>query len=72
MTKKAGRIKRLRKHLKDRPKTRKAIGVILIVLGVLALITPLTPGSWLALIGMEFLEIRSAFLEKLKERFSKK
>jgi uncharacterized membrane protein HdeD (DUF308 family) len=50
----------------------KAIGVILIVLGVLALITPLTPGSWLALIGMEFLEIRSAFLEKLKERFSKK
>lgn len=34
---------------------RKSLGIICIVLGFLALITPLTPGSWLILIGMEIL-----------------
>ena len=29
------------------------LGVALIILGLLALVTPLTPGSWLALIGLE-------------------
>ncbi len=32
---------------------KKSIGVILIVLGLAALLTPFTPGSWLALIGLE-------------------
>ncbi len=32
---------------------KKTIGVILIVLGLAALVTPFTPGSWLALIGLE-------------------
>jgi hypothetical protein len=32
---------------------KKAIGVILIVYGLVALVTPFTPGSWLALIGLE-------------------
>jgi len=32
---------------------KKIIGVILIVLGLVALVTPFTPGSWLALIGLE-------------------
>lgn len=30
----------------------------MIILGVLALLTPLTPGSWLALIGLEILGLR--------------
>jgi hypothetical protein len=34
---------------------RKSLGIICIVLGFLALITPLTPGSWLILIGLEIL-----------------
>jgi len=37
---------------------KKTIGVILIIVGLLALLTPLTPGSWLALIGLEMLGIR--------------
>ncbi len=37
---------------------RTVVGVILIVLGFLALITPLSPGSWLILIGLEFLGLR--------------
>ena len=32
---------------------KKTIGVILIIVGLFALLTPLTPGSWLALIGLQ-------------------
>ncbi len=39
----------MRKYLK------KALGVVLIILGFLALITPCSPGSWLILVGLEFL-----------------
>jgi c-di-AMP phosphodiesterase-like protein len=67
---------------------KKVIGVILIIYGIFALLTPFTPGSWLALIGMELLGIRQfifrkflndkqrvaaeKFMEKLKSRFKKK
>lgn len=34
---------------------KKSIGIICIILGFLALITPFTPGSWLILIGLEIL-----------------
>jgi hypothetical protein len=34
---------------------KKVLGVILIVYGLIALVTPFTPGSWLAMIGLELL-----------------
>ncbi len=37
---------------------KKILGIILIIVGLFALLTPLTPGSWLALIGLELLGIR--------------
>jgi hypothetical protein len=37
---------------------RIVVGVLLLVLGLAALFTPLTPGSWLALVGLEFLGLR--------------
>ena len=37
---------------------RIAIGVFLLILGLAALFTPFTPGSWLALVGLEFLGLR--------------
>jgi len=37
---------------------KKSIGIICIILGFLALITPLTPGSWLILIGLEVLGLQ--------------
>ncbi|MGD0551866.1 MAG: hypothetical protein ABSB25_04360 [Sedimentisphaerales bacterium] len=43
---------------------KKVIGVILIIVGVFALLTPLTPGSWLALIGLELLGVRMLFFRK--------
>jgi hypothetical protein len=43
---------------------KKVIGVILIIYGIFALLTPLTPGSWLALIGMELIGVRMLFFRK--------
>ncbi|MHC4439741.1 MAG: hypothetical protein ACYS3S_20480 [Planctomycetota bacterium] len=37
----------------------------MILIGVFALLTPLTPGSWLALIGLEILGIRILLERKL-------
>jgi hypothetical protein len=44
---------------------KKVLGVILIIVGLLALFTPFTPGSWLALIGLELLGIRKFIFRKL-------
>lgn len=41
------------------------LGIFLILVGVLALLTPLTPGSWLALIGLELLGSRILLERKL-------
>ncbi len=48
------------------------LGIVLVVLGVLALLTPLTPGSWLALIGLEILGLRILLERKLISLFSPK
>ncbi len=44
---------------------KKALGIILIILGFLALITPLSPGSWLILVGLELLGLRFLLEDKL-------
>ena len=49
----------MRKYLK------KVLGVILIILGFLALITPCSPGSWLILVGLELLGLRFLLEDKL-------
>ena len=52
------------------------LGVVLIVLGVLAAVTPLSPGSWLALVGLELLGLRilveRKFLSLLPEKYQDK
>jgi protein-S-isoprenylcysteine O-methyltransferase Ste14 len=50
-----------------KPVLKKIIGVILIVLGLAALVTPFTPGSWLALIGLQLVGL--GFL--LENRFGR-
>lgn len=49
----------MRKYLK------KALGIVLIILGFLALITPCSPGSWLILVGLEFLGLGFLLEDKL-------
>jgi len=41
-----------------RKSLRTILGVVLIILGLAALLTPFTPGSWVALIGLEYLGLR--------------
>jgi uncharacterized protein YqgC (DUF456 family) len=50
---------------------RKLLGFFLFFIGLLALITPFTPGSWLIFVGLEFLGFRMLFWEKIKSRFQK-
>lgn len=47
---------------------RTILGIILILFGLFALITPFTPGSWLALIGLEL--VGGGFLIPKKVRAS--
>ncbi len=59
-------LKIIKEYIHDRPKIKKTIGIILILVGLAAFFTPLTPGSWLAIIGLELLGIRILFFDKLK------
>jgi uncharacterized protein YqgC (DUF456 family) len=45
---------------------RKIAGIVLIVLGVLALVTPLTPGAWLIFIGLELIGVKLIAWDRLK------
>ncbi len=51
---------------------KKILGVVLIIVGFLALITPLTPGAWLMFIGFEFLGFRLLAWSRVKEWLVKK
>ena len=45
---------------------KKVGGVLLIIIGFLALVTPLTPGAWLIFVGLELIGIRLAAWDKIK------
>ena len=59
-------LKIIKEYIRGRPKIKKTIGIILILVGLAALFTPLTPGSWISIIGLELLGIRILFFDKLK------
>jgi uncharacterized protein YqgC (DUF456 family) len=46
---------------------KKTVGIILIIIGLVALLTPFTPGSWLIFIGLELLGFRILFAKKFKK-----
>ena len=52
---------------------KKTIGVILIIVGLFALLTPLTPGSWLALIGLQMVGwgflLENRIVRAIKKKF---
>ena len=59
-------LKITKEYIQNKPKIKKVTGVILILAGLTALFTPLTPGSWLAIIGLELLGVRILFFDKFK------
>ena len=56
-----------------RKSLRIILGIVLIILGVAAALTPFSPGSWLALIGLEILGLRvllqRKFLSLLPQKY---
>ncbi len=60
-----------KKLFSENPKNKKTVGVILILVGLAALVTPFTPGSWLIFVGLEFLGLRFLLWDKIKTRFKK-
>ncbi|HMO77830.1 MAG TPA: hypothetical protein PKA42_00785 [Candidatus Paceibacterota bacterium] len=57
----------------SQPYFRRVLGVTLILLGFLALITPLTPGALIMLVGgLELLGIRLLFIDRLINRLKTK
>ena len=65
-------LKIIKEYIHDNPKIKKVIGIILILVGLVALFTPLTPGSWLIFIGLELLGLRILFSNKLLKFFNRK
>ena len=59
-------LKIVKEYINNKPKIKKIIGIFLILFGLVALFTPLTPGSWLVLIGLELLGLRILLFDKLK------
>ena len=55
----------------DNKKIKKAVGVVLILIGLAALLTPFTPGSWLIFMGLELLGSRFLLWDKIKQRLKK-
>jgi uncharacterized protein YqgC (DUF456 family) len=53
----------------SKPLLKKLVGGVLVLIGFVALITPLTPGAILFLfVGFQFLGLRFMFLERLLAR----
>jgi len=61
---------RFNKYTLTRPRTKKIVGWFFVVIGFVALITPLTPGGILFFIGLEVLGIRFIGTEKVKHFFT--
>lgn len=47
---------------------KKILGIFLVAVGLLSLVTPLTPGAWLIFIGLELAGFRILFWDKVKTR----
>jgi hypothetical protein len=56
---------RIRQFTLTRPRLKKVIGYFLLAVGFIALVTPLTPGGFLFLVGLELLGLRMAFFDKV-------
>ncbi len=65
-------LKIVKEYINNKPKIKKTIGIILILIGLAALFTPLTPGSWLVFIGFELLGLRILLSDKLLKFFKRK
>lgn len=55
-----------------RTKSKRALGYLLVFLGILSILTPFTPFGILFLVGLELLGVRKTYYERAKAWFDKK
>jgi uncharacterized protein YqgC (DUF456 family) len=60
------------KFFENKPKLKKLLGLVFVLVGFVGIITPFTPWGVLFFIGLEFLGIRFLFIDKIKAYFKKK
>ena len=51
-----------------RPRLKKTVGILFVLLGFIGLILPVIPGAILLFIGLEFLGLRFLFVDRLLKR----
>jgi len=54
------------KNLFNNPMIKKIVGIILILFGLAALLTPFTPGSWLVFLGLSYFGFHFLLWDKIK------
>lgn len=57
---------RFKKIWAENKKLRKAVGVGMVVIGIISIITPFTPVGFLLVVGLELLGVRALFWGKIK------
>ncbi len=62
---------RFHTYTEAKPRLRKIAGWAFVIIGFIALITPLTPGGLLFFVGLELLGLRFIGTEKLKRFLTK-
>ncbi len=48
---------------------KRVAGIVCLLLGIVALVTPLTPGSWLIFVGLEFLGLEFLLPHPIRTRW---
>lgn len=56
----------------ERPKLRRTVGIILILIGLLGLVMPVIPGIVFVVIGLEFFGMRLLFIDRTIDKMMKK
>ena len=56
----------------ERPKLRRTVGIILILIGLLGLVMPFIPGIVFVVIGLEFFGMRLLFIDRTIDKMMKK
>ncbi len=56
----------------ERPKLKRTVGVILILIGLLGLVMPVIPGIVFVVIGLEFFGMRLLFIDRTIDKMMKK
>jgi hypothetical protein len=61
----------LKKLCNENPSIKKIIGSALILIGIIAFLTPFTPGSWLFFVGLELLGFHFVLWDRIKQKLEK-